>query len=184
VETVQRHGGELAAGYVAAREQQGLVLAALATLASTARIVDPVTTTDLWLQPERWCRRLRTRGLSCEPGVRSATGAQLLVVDGRVVHAVRDGRRIDLSEVAIEIAERAAAALGLAFGRLDLSIESDRPVVNGWHPRPLQRASVSQSVVHEVAVALGVLALSPAAPEPRQALFVPDIVANLRRQQA
>ncbi len=176
--------GGLAPAYAAAREQQGVVLAVLAMLAGSARIVDPVSTTDLWLQPERWRRRLRSSNIACDASAERPPGAQVLLAGGRVCHAVRAGRRIELGSGAVETVELAADVLGLTLGRVDLSFDGDRTVVVGWHPRPLQRAGVSPTVVHDVAEALGVHALPDAPADGDVELFVPDLVSNVERRQA
>ncbi len=164
--------------YAAAREEQGLMLAAFAIWASTgSRVISPVSASDTYLRPE-----LARRWLSeDEISMGSTGGPQILVAGGEIMRAVSNGSVVDLSPPTAATALRAARRLGIAaLGRIDMAPGDEQAEIAGWHPLPLRRGPVSPDIIAATARALELHLLDTDRSDEGIELFVPDIATDLR----
>jgi hypothetical protein len=133
--------------HLAAREEQGLLLACFDVWDRQSRLYNPVRTTDRRLTSPPRPDRLDGDG---RRGV-------CWIVDGQVVAAAvrrTDGRwaRVDMSEETAATVKELAAAEDLRLGQVDLWQPRHRPaVVTDWQPVPAFPHQVAPLVVATIA---------------------------------
>ncbi|MEM9608041.1 MAG: hypothetical protein AAGA99_11515 [Actinomycetota bacterium] len=120
--------------HVAARQEQGLLLAATDAWArSGATVLNPPTSEDLSLLTNAVVERLARRGVRTR---RAGTSdeIEIVVASGRGVTYRADGEAPDRSMV--EVATIVAAAAGFDVGSVRLVSDDRGVVVTGWDHRP------------------------------------------------
>lgn len=179
------------ARHLAAREEQGLLLACFDVWEQTSRLYNPVRTLDRRLLRTATEMELRAHAL---PVDRAASGpgdgrrGVCWVVDGAVVASATsktDGRwtPTPLSDPTAEAVRQVAEHTGLHLGQLDLwQTRSGPTLVTDWKPIPLFRAFWEQTGT-DVA-ALAVAAILGEAPAPPPAFLADDLEPNLLATQS
>lgn len=166
--------------HLAAREEQGLLLAALDFWDRRTRLYDAVRTGD---------RRLVDVTIAGppEPGADGRRGA-CWVVDGDVVAACAEGgdgtwREVTVSDATADLARRTAAAVGMRLGQIDFWQHRGGPTtVADWTPQPRFHALRDRTGLDVAALAVAAIVGEPVATAPP--FVATDLVANMRAQPA
>ena len=139
------------ARHLAAREEQGLLLACLDLWDRTSRLYNPLAAVDRVLLHRAVEADMRAKGLPIAPRPRSRSTAERTddgrqgvcwIVDGTLLApsarpAGEGWKPVELSPATGESLRRIADLAGLRLGRIDLWQPKTGPtVVTGWHPIP------------------------------------------------
>jgi len=172
--------------HLAAREENGLLLACLDVWDCTSRLYNPVRTTDRRLMRPAVESQLIAQGVALGRAD-SATGVQTVcwVVDGAITASAsrlhgQHWRTNEPTDVPENLVQRTAELTGLRLGEVDLWQPDAGPhVLTGWRPVPPFRTIFQQSGL-DVA-ALVVAALLDEAPAIANAFLAEDLQPNLRK---
>jgi hypothetical protein len=184
--------------HLAAREEQGLLLACFDLWERTSRLYDPVATGDRRLLRPAVAAELHAAGLPLvaaggdghgdghgDDGRRGAAW----IVDGVVVAAAtqvagQPWRATPLSPATEDVLRRTATIAGLRLGQLDLwQTRSGGTAVTGWQPIPGFRAVEQRTEIPVAALVVAALVDPGRAPEPVAAppFLAADLEANVLR---
>lgn len=161
--------------HLAAREEQGLLLAAFDCWDRLTRLLNPVRTADLRLVDP-------TVPAPPEPGADGRRGV-CWVVESTVVAACAEGsdgtwREVTISDATVDLACRRAAAGGMRLGQIDFWQQRGGPTtVVDWTPQPRFQVLRDRTGVDVAALAVAAIVGEPVAVAPP--FVATDLVANV-----
>ncbi len=172
--------------HLAAREENGLLLACLDVWDRASRLYNPVRTNDRRLMRLAVESELDAQGVAVGRADRAA-GTQTVcwVVDGAIAASAsrlhgRPWRTNGPTDVPEELVQKTADLTGLRLGEVDLwQPDAGQHVVTGWRPVPPFRTIFEQSGL-DVA-ALVVATILGEAPAPANVFLADDLEPNLRK---
>lgn len=188
--------------HLAAREEQGLLLACFDLWERTSRLYDPVATGDRRLLRSAVAAELHAAGLPLVTaggegegdgvaGDRDGDGRRgaAWIVDGVVVAAAtqltgQPWRATPLSPATEDVLRRTATIAGLRLGQLDLwQTRTGGTAVTDWQPTPAFRAVEQRTGLPVTALVAAALVDPGRAPEPAAAppFLAADLEANVLR---
>ena len=173
--------------HLAAREEQGLLLACFDLWERTSRLYNPVRTLDRRLLRPAVEAELRAAGLPIGPA-RDAAGRDGVcwVVDGTVMAAAtragvgKPWSTTPLSSETAEMIRQVADITGLRLGQLDLWQPRAAPpgtIVTGWRPIPWFRSFWEQTGTDVAALVVAAIVGAPPAAAPT--FLAADLEPNL-----
>ena len=187
--------------HLAAREEQGLLLACFDLWERTTRLYDPIATGDRRLLRAAVAAKLHAAGLPLGTpgggdgkdsndgdGDRDGRRGAAWVVDGVVVAAAtqtagQPWRATPLSPATEDTLRRTATVAGLRLGQLDLwqnrTGDAAATTVTGWQPVPGFRAVEQRTGIPVAALVVAALVGEPPAPAPP--FLAADLAANVLR---
>jgi hypothetical protein len=182
--------------HLAAREEQGLLLACFDLWERTTRLYDPVATGDRRLLRSAVAAELHAAGLPLGRDADAGEGADeggdgrrgaAWIVDGLVVAAAtqvegQPWRATPLSPATEDVLRRTAAIAGLRLGQLDLWQTRDGgTAVTGWRPDPAFRAVERRTGIPVAALVAAALVDPGGAPAAAPPFLAADLEANVLR---
>jgi hypothetical protein len=172
--------------HLAAREEQGLLLACLDLWERTTRLYNPVAVVDRRLLHAAVAARLRAADVPLGEPAGDGRAGVAWVVDGAIVSpatrtAGRSWRSTPLSPATEERLRRTAGVAGLRLGQLDLWQPREGPTaVTDWKPVPWFRAVWERSGIDAAGLVAAAL-VGRAGDEPAAAppFLAADLEANV-----